>query len=112
MDGPPFTVTDRLPFTLPDFTRHSWVADAARQTWEPRLDRIRRAWADIEWLSIRDGVRACALVGLSQSALEASIPHWSARGLSALGLSHERTRVSSGHHLCSDRGPRRREPRT
>ena len=87
LDGPPFTVTDRLPFTLPDFTRHSWVDDAARQTWEPRLDRIRLAWADIEWLSIRDGVRACALVGLSQSALEASIPRWYACGLSAVGLS-------------------------
>src|SRR5713226_571330 len=32
---------DRLSFVLPDFTRHSWVGDKARQIWEPRLGRIR-----------------------------------------------------------------------
>jgi len=79
-------VMDRLAFALPDFTRHSWVGGQARVTWEPRLDRIRSAWPDIEWLSIVDEVRPCAVVGLSQSALSATMPRWSAHHLSALGL--------------------------
>src|SRR5882724_8156666 len=77
---------DRLAFALPDFTRHSWVADQARLTWEPRLDRIRSAWPDIEWLSVVNEVRPCAVVGLSPSALSATMHRWSAHQLSALGL--------------------------
>ena len=77
---------DRLPFTLPDFTRHSWVSERARLDWEPRIARICRAWADVEWLSILDGVRRCALVGLAPSVVSATIPRWSSSRLSALGL--------------------------
>jgi SAM-dependent methyltransferase len=78
---------DRLPFVLPDFTRHSWVSDSARLTWEPRLERIRRAWLDVEWLSIVDEVRGCALLGVPQDALSTAIAGWSAHHLSAIGLS-------------------------
>ena len=77
---------DRLPFVLPDFTRHSWVSDGARLTWEPRLERIRRAWQDIEWLSIVDEIRGCALVGIPQDDLSTTIARWSAARLSAMGL--------------------------
>lgn len=77
---------DRLAFTLPDFTRHSWVGDKARSTWQPRLERIRRAWTDIEWLSIVDEVRPCALVGLQPEVLSTTIPRWTAHRLSAKGL--------------------------
>jgi hypothetical protein len=77
---------DRLPFVLPNFTRHSWVGDQARRTWEPRLDRIRTAWPNVEWLSIVDKVRPCALVGLSPDVLSATVRRWSAHHLSAMGL--------------------------
>jgi SAM-dependent methyltransferase len=81
-----FVALDRLPFVLPDFTRHSWVGDRARRTWEPRLNRIRNAWPHVEWLSVVAKVRACALVGLSQSVLSTTIAHWSANRLSAVSL--------------------------
>jgi prolyl 4-hydroxylase len=77
---------DRLGFVLPDFTRYSWVGDQARRTWEPRMDRIRTAWPNIEWLSIVAKVRSCALVGLSPDVLSATAPQWSAHHLSAMGL--------------------------
>ena len=77
---------ERLDFTLPDFTRHSWVSEGARGVWEQRLERIRRAWLDVEWLSVVDQVRACALVGIPENGLPAIIPRWTAHRLSAFGL--------------------------
>jgi hypothetical protein len=65
--GVSYGLRDRLPFVLPEFTRYSWVSEGARLTWEPRLDRIRRAWLDIEWRSTADKIRRCALVALSQT---------------------------------------------
>jgi SAM-dependent methyltransferase len=76
----------RLDFTLPDFSRFAWVGDAARLRWEPRLERIRLAWSDMEWLSVVDGVRSCALVGLSPEMLSAAIPRWTKLGLSAVAV--------------------------
>jgi hypothetical protein len=78
---------DRLPFVLPDFTRHSWVGERARIAWEPRIERICQAWADVEWLSVFDGVRRCALLGLSQEGISRAVPKWTARHLSASSLS-------------------------
>ncbi len=46
-----FDLVERLDFTLPDFTRFSWVSEEARRVWEPRLKRISSAWFDVEWLS-------------------------------------------------------------
>ena len=62
-------VVDRLPFVLPHFARHSWVGERARIIWEPRIERICQAWADVEWLSVFEGVRDCALVGLSEEGI-------------------------------------------
>ena len=77
---------DRLPFVLPDFTRHSWVGERARIAWEPRIKRICQAWADVEWLSVFDGIRRCALVGLPQEGISRAVPQWTARHLSASSL--------------------------
>jgi Methyltransferase domain len=77
---------DRLAFTLPEFTRCSWASERARLAWEPRLDRIRQAWQQTEWLSIVEHVRSCALVGLSQRELAATVPRWSANRLSAASV--------------------------
>ena len=77
---------ERLPFVLPDFTRHSWVGERARIVWEPRIQRICDAWADVEWLSVSEGVRQCALVGLSQEGISRVVPQWAERHLSASGL--------------------------
>ncbi len=79
-------VVDRLPFVLPDFARHSWVGERARIIWEPRIERICQAWADVEWLSVFEGVRDCALVGLSEEGISRAVPQWTARHLSASSL--------------------------
>lgn len=55
------TVT-RLPFTVPEWTRSpAWVSAAARDTWQPRLTALARAWLTIERWTVVDGVRAAAI---------------------------------------------------
>jgi hypothetical protein len=80
------TGVDRLPFVLPDFTRISWVSDEARDLWGPRLQAITTAWTEIEWLSVRDKVRSCAITVLSPEAFVASGPTWAGHGLNAMPL--------------------------
>ena len=52
----------RLDFVLPEWTRHTWASDEARDVWRPRFQRIVSAWSDIEILSVKDGVREAALI--------------------------------------------------
>jgi hypothetical protein len=75
---------DRLDFSLPEFTRMSWVSDRARDVWEPRLRRITKAWLDIEWLSVAAGLRACSLTLASPEGLLAEAGRWAMHGLGAL----------------------------
>ena len=79
----------QLPFRLPDFTRMSWTSDRARAVWEPRIKRISEAWSQIEWLSVADGVRCCALMRMSPERFVASTGRWADRRVSALGLARE-----------------------
>ncbi|HEX7137431.1 MAG TPA: hypothetical protein VF219_06280, partial [Vicinamibacterales bacterium] len=75
---------DRLCYVLPDFTRVSWVSDRARETWEPRIQRIGTAWAELEWRSVIAGVRRCALTSVSAEQLVARTAIWAAHGLSMM----------------------------
>jgi hypothetical protein len=50
-----------MDFALPEFLRWVWVHDAARLNWQPRIDKIARAWREIEWLSVVEHVRQCVL---------------------------------------------------
>lgn len=52
---------ETMDFALPDFLRWVWVHDAARLNWQPRIDKIARAWREIEWLSVVEHVRQCVL---------------------------------------------------
>ena len=67
---------DRLSYVLPDFTRVSWVSDAARGVWEPRIQRIGQAWSEIEWRSVIAGIRRCALTSVSADRLVARSTEW------------------------------------
>jgi 2-polyprenyl-3-methyl-5-hydroxy-6-metoxy-1,4-benzoquinol methylase len=78
--------TDRLDFTLPDFTRISWVSEAARRVWEPRIAGITRAWWEIEWLSVVAGIRSCCLTVLPPEALVPAASRWAKKGLASLPL--------------------------
>lgn len=76
-------VPNRLDFSLPEFTRVSWASDAAREVWSPRLQRITRAWLDLEWLSVAEGVRPCAILSQTPRDFFADSATWLARGLAA-----------------------------
>lgn len=71
---------------IPDFTRISWTSDAARDAWAPRIKRIGQAWRDIEWLSVVDGLRRCAIAVVSAEELLTSPKTWLAHGLTFLPL--------------------------
>lgn len=79
-------VMERLDFVLPDFNRLSWVSDHAREIWEPRLNRIIKAWLDIEWLSIVSGIRSCCIITASPDDFVVQAGEWVNHGLSALPL--------------------------
>jgi SAM-dependent methyltransferase len=72
---------DRLDFQLPDFTRVAWVSEAARAVWQPRIAAISRAWPEVEWRSVSDGVRACTLIRQPKQELLASARRWLAHVL-------------------------------
>jgi hypothetical protein len=76
----------RLDFMLPEFTRLSWVSDVAREVWEPRLERIAKAWLVIEWLSVVAGLRSCCVTMVSPEEFAARSGEWLKRGLTVLAL--------------------------
>jgi hypothetical protein len=92
----------RLDFQLPDFTRLSWVNEPARELWAPRIDRIIRAWAEIEWTSVLLGARACAKLRLPVDELIAGAGRWAAHGLASMPLSQE---GDPGQIYCSRAAP-------
>ena len=75
---------DRLDFTLPEFARRAWVGDRAREVWEPRLERITRAWWQIEWRSVLAGLRPCAVIIADPQEFVAQAGLWLNDGLQAL----------------------------
>lgn len=77
---------DRLAFQLPDFTRIAWVGDAAREVWEPRLQRITRAWFAAEWETVAAGHRRCAVIPTSPERLPELAAKWLEHDLTALPL--------------------------
>lgn len=77
---------ERLDFVLPDFTRLSWVSDAAREVWELRLKRIAKAWLEIEWLTVASGIRRCGVTMASPEDFVARAGEWAKHGLNALPL--------------------------
>jgi hypothetical protein len=51
----------RIDYRLKEFTRHDWSSTAIRSIWEQRIQRVCDAIGELEWISVREGVRACAL---------------------------------------------------
>jgi hypothetical protein len=54
-----------MDFALPEFMRSMWVSDEAQLRWQPRIERISSAWRELEWLSVAEGARPCALFWVS-----------------------------------------------
>ncbi len=76
--------TDRLDFVLHDFTRLSWVSDAARDLWGPRLHRVTEAWFEIEWRAVLAGLRRCGVTVTTPEGLIERAAKWVGHGLNAL----------------------------
>lgn len=75
--------------SLPDFIRVAWASDQARNVWEPRLARIRSAWLELEWVSVLNGVRSCAVTKADPETFLRRASEWAARGLNGLPFSIE-----------------------
>jgi hypothetical protein len=94
---------DRLPYVLPDFTRVSWVSDRAREVWEPRVSRIGAAWGEIEWQSIVQAVRRCALLSVPPEQLVARSAAWAVRELSTMPVAISATTAGYSNTATSPR---------
>jgi hypothetical protein len=64
------TAVERLDFVLHPFVRFSWVSDGAREVWAPRLRRVLHAWEHVEVATVREGLRPCAAVRLTDEVRE------------------------------------------
>jgi hypothetical protein len=60
---------DRLPFTLRDFCRTSWVSDAARDRWHPVFEQIRGLWQRLELATVVAGSRPVGLISIRSDEL-------------------------------------------
>jgi hypothetical protein len=88
----------RLDFVLPMFLRVAWVSDQARGIWEPRFAEIARSWREIEWRTVVDGVRRCAILSLSHDELTGLAPVLEHEGVRAVPLSSS-LRQSDGRNV-------------
>jgi Methyltransferase domain len=98
-------LADRLEFRLPDFTRVSWTSDESRATWEPRLHRIGRAWAEVEWRSVVAGVRPCSLTRFEPDELPGRTSTYGRHNLSVTALALEGASDSSYSSTPKPREP-------
>jgi len=51
----------RLNYRFQEFTKHHWINDETRALWEPRIGKVCACLVELEWRSILEGVRVCAL---------------------------------------------------
>ena len=78
---------DRLGFTLPSFTRVSWVSDQAREVWGPRIDRLRAVGQEMAWRSVALNVRQCAIIAAPVEHIrQPDFAPWHSAGLTAMPL--------------------------
>ena len=81
-------ISDLLNFSIPAFTRLTWVSLSAKEVWLPRLLRIVDAWSHIEWATVVNGVRACAITTISIDELSKVSNQWLREGIVFLPLSN------------------------
>lgn len=93
---------ERLDFELPNFTRLSWVSDAARNSWEPRLRRIVEAWSHVQGLSVASGIRRCGLTPVPFHSFADEVGKWRQFGLGAVPFGMNAPGVRSYFHHSSE----------
>ena len=76
----------RLDFQLPDFTRLLWVSQNDRALWEPKIQRIHKEWDNVEYLSVKEGLRNGAIQSHGGDAFTALQRRAASDGLSLYTL--------------------------
>jgi hypothetical protein len=97
----------RLDYRLKDFTRHSWANAESRVVWEPRIDKVCACIEELEWRSILEGVRACALRSVAPAELHTFGAMLSGYGLTVVPVEEYAT---ENRDAASRRIPREGEP--
>lgn len=60
----------RLNCQFKEFTSHHWATAEAKAVWKPRIHKACDCIAELEWRSILEGVRRCALRVVSPRELQ------------------------------------------
>jgi siroheme synthase len=92
---------DPLPFRLGGFLGVAWTSARARENWAPRLSQVRDVVRDVEWRSVANGERACALFSGNDTG-NTSLQHESAaHGLSWCAVSEADKAL--GHYWLTEK---------
>jgi hypothetical protein len=95
-------VDDALDFVLPRFSRHVWTSGAARDEWEPRMDKIRAALDDLTLESVSQDVRASGLIQVRDGELEPLASRCADRGLTVVPLERAPSPKSTASVTAAD----------
>lgn len=71
----------RLNCRFKEFTKHHWANAEAGALWEPRIRKVCAFLSELEWRSVLEGVRPCALRGVAPHELQAFSDILSSHGL-------------------------------
>ncbi len=93
----------RLDYRFKDFTRHFWVSAEVKDVWDPRIRKVCDCIGELEWVSVLEGVRACALRIVTPEQLQPFGARLAAHGLVLAPLE----RMAVGDCYSSTRTPPR-----
>lgn len=97
----------RLNYRFKEFTRHHWANDEAKAVWDSRIQKVCACIAELEWRSILEGIRACALKIVKPDELQSLRSLLASYGLTATPLQ----KIAEGNLYAVSRSiPREGEP--
>ena len=85
------TLPRRSTYIMPEFVRTTWVSQAAREAWAPRLEHVRSEIVRAEIASVEEGIRPSARIYCSPDTLDAHTVDWARQGLIFLPTKRENT---------------------
>ncbi|MFZ5865270.1 MAG: class I SAM-dependent methyltransferase [Thermodesulfobacteriota bacterium] len=97
----------RLNYRFKEFTRHHWANDETKALWEPRIRDVCACLSQLEWRSILEGIRSCALKIVKPDELQSLSSSLTRYGLTATPLQ----KIAAGNlYAVSRSAPREGEP--
>lgn len=70
-----------LDFKMPPFARTAWASKQLKDKWEPKVDLAVKAYAQLEHLSVKHGLRKCKTAHIANDRLVDSIQSFAREGL-------------------------------